>query len=195
MRSSWLLMLGLLAAAVAPAGPVRAQSTTGTIAGTVLDSAGDPVADAVIQLRSHETGAVRQTVSDARGAYRVGSLALGPWTVTARLPDGRISPARVAEVRLEATVVVDFVSDPSDVERVTVTAEPLLDPNDDRFTMFPIKYGDIWEMYKKAEASFWTGTSHRSTARYSRSVRARSPRFTRRATRARSKSGLPERFG
>jgi len=35
-------------------------------------------------------------------------------------------------------------------------AEPLLDPNDDRFTMFPIKYGDIWEMYKKAEASFWT---------------------------------------
>jgi hypothetical protein len=37
-------------------------------------------------------------------------------------------------------------------------AEPLLDPNDDRFTMFPIKYGDIWEMYKKAEASFWTGT-------------------------------------
>jgi ribonucleoside-diphosphate reductase subunit M2 len=35
-------------------------------------------------------------------------------------------------------------------------AEPLLDKNDDRFTMFPIKYGDIWEMYKKAEASFWT---------------------------------------
>ena len=74
-------------------------------------------------------------------------------------------------------------------------AEPLLDPNDDRFTMFPIKYGDIWEMYKKAEASFWTGTSHRLTARYSRSVRARSPRFTRRATRARSKPGLSERFG
>lgn len=38
-------------------------------------------------------------------------------------------------------------------------AEPLLDENADRFTMFPIKYNDIWEMYKKAEASFWTGTS------------------------------------
>lgn len=23
--------------------------------------------------------------------------------------------------------------------------------------MFPIKYDGIWEMYKKAEASFWTG--------------------------------------
>lgn len=36
-------------------------------------------------------------------------------------------------------------------------AEPLLEENPDRFCMFPIKYRDIWEMYKKAEASFWTG--------------------------------------
>ena len=36
-------------------------------------------------------------------------------------------------------------------------AEPLLDENPDRFCMFPIKYREVWEMYKKAEASFWTG--------------------------------------
>eukprot|EP00882_Tetradesmus_deserticola_P013894 GHRQ01014759.1.p1 GENE.GHRQ01014759.1~~GHRQ01014759.1.p1 ORF type:complete len:221 (+),score=100.60 GHRQ01014759.1:960-1622(+) len=34
--------------------------------------------------------------------------------------------------------------------------EPLLDDNPDRFCMFPIHYPVIWEMYKKAEASFWT---------------------------------------
>ena len=34
--------------------------------------------------------------------------------------------------------------------------EPLLEPSNDRFCAFPIKYRDIWEMYKKAEASFWT---------------------------------------
>merc|ERR1719172_313625 len=34
--------------------------------------------------------------------------------------------------------------------------EPLLEDNPDRFCMFPIKYPEIWEMYKKAEASFWT---------------------------------------
>ena len=34
--------------------------------------------------------------------------------------------------------------------------EPLLCENDERFCMFPIKYPEIWEMYKKAEASFWT---------------------------------------
>ena len=36
------------------------------------------------------------------------------------------------------------------------TEEPLLAPNPDRFCMFPIQYPKIWEMYKKAEASFWT---------------------------------------
>ncbi|KAI3967827.1 hypothetical protein MKX01_011002 [Papaver californicum] len=34
--------------------------------------------------------------------------------------------------------------------------EPILTPNPDRFCMFPIQYPQIWEMYKKAEASFWT---------------------------------------
>ena len=34
--------------------------------------------------------------------------------------------------------------------------EPLLQENTNRFVLFPIQHGDIWQMYKKAEASFWT---------------------------------------
>ena len=34
--------------------------------------------------------------------------------------------------------------------------EPLLRDNPRRFVVFPIQYHDIWQMYKKAEASFWT---------------------------------------
>jgi ribonucleoside-diphosphate reductase beta chain len=34
--------------------------------------------------------------------------------------------------------------------------EPILAENKDRFVLFPIKYNDIWEFYKKSEASFWT---------------------------------------
>ncbi|GJC86809.1 ribonucleoside-diphosphate reductase small chain [Colletotrichum liriopes] len=34
--------------------------------------------------------------------------------------------------------------------------EPLLQENGQRFVLFPIKYHEIWQMYKKAEASFWT---------------------------------------
>jgi len=35
-------------------------------------------------------------------------------------------------------------------------AEPILQENPHRFVLFPIKYHEIWQMYKKAEASFWT---------------------------------------
>lgn len=35
--------------------------------------------------------------------------------------------------------------------------EPILMEQPQRFCMFPIKYHQLWEMYKKAEASFWTG--------------------------------------
>lgn len=34
--------------------------------------------------------------------------------------------------------------------------EPLLQENTNRFVLFPIQHNDIWQMYKKAEASFWT---------------------------------------
>ncbi len=34
--------------------------------------------------------------------------------------------------------------------------EPILQENKDRFVLFPIKHDIIWQMYKKAEASFWT---------------------------------------
>ncbi len=34
--------------------------------------------------------------------------------------------------------------------------EILLEENKDRFVLFPIKYPKIWEMYKRAEQSFWT---------------------------------------
>jgi len=34
--------------------------------------------------------------------------------------------------------------------------EPILQENKDRFVIFPIQHHDIWEWYKKSEASFWT---------------------------------------
>ena len=34
--------------------------------------------------------------------------------------------------------------------------EPILQENNSRFVIFPIKHPDIWDWYKKMEASFWT---------------------------------------
>lgn len=34
--------------------------------------------------------------------------------------------------------------------------DPILEDSDDRFVMFPIKYQDIWSLYKLQESLFWT---------------------------------------
>jgi hypothetical protein len=34
--------------------------------------------------------------------------------------------------------------------------KPLLQTNPHRFVLFPIQHNDIWRVYKKAKASFWT---------------------------------------
>lgn len=45
---------------------------------------------------------------------------------------------------------------PKKTSKSTIEEEPLLKENPRRFVIFPIQYHDIWQMYKKAEASFWT---------------------------------------
>jgi len=42
------------------------------------------------------------------------------------------------------------------MSNTTNTNEPILKENPNRFVLFPIEHNDIWEIYKRAEASFWT---------------------------------------
>merc|ERR1719502_407041 len=49
-----------------------------------------------------------------------------------------------------------IVSEVSKQFRKLEESDPLLMENPNRFVMFPIQYHEIWEMYKKHEASFWT---------------------------------------
>jgi ribonucleotide reductase beta subunit family protein with ferritin-like domain len=41
------------------------------------------------------------------------------------------------------------------VEKEDTEDEPILKENPSRFVLFPIKYNDIWQMYKEHLASFW----------------------------------------
>ncbi|CZR57307.1 small subunit of ribonucleotide reductase [Phialocephala subalpina] len=56
----------------------------------------------------------------------------------------------VGEAKVEKAVAVAPTIKPEESD------EPLLQENPHRFVLFPIKYHEIWQMYKKAEASFWT---------------------------------------
>ena len=44
----------------------------------------------------------------------------------------------------------------SAIETKTIAIEPILQPNDNRFVIFPIQHNDLWEWYKKQQACFWT---------------------------------------
>ena len=65
-------------------------------------------------------------------------------------------------------------------ESLSVTkVEPLLAENPQRFVLFPIKYHDIWEMYKKQLACFWTSDEidlHPFQERITRINHLRSPK-------------------
>ena len=52
-----------------------------------------------------------------------------------------------------STVKIDLEKD---LDTKITVEEPILKENPNRFVLFPIQHNDIWEMYKKQEASIWT---------------------------------------
>lgn len=66
-----------------------------------------------------------------------------------------LSPLK-SNVQEKVMNVESFSDKNEEVVRFDPQLEPLLRDNPRRFVIFPIKYPDIWQMYKKAEASFWT---------------------------------------
>jgi hypothetical protein len=116
----------LLAGALAGAPPVPAQSASSSLAGRVATESGEAVADAVVQARSEATGAVRVTVTDRLGRYRLDGLSPGSWAVIARVGSGSLSDSRSVELHLQRTVRLDFVVGAGLSQHVTVRAQPPL---------------------------------------------------------------------
>ena len=56
----------------------------------------------------------------------------------------------------ESLYNIKTISTNSINEDMTKAVEPILQENKNRFVIFPIEHHDIWEWYKKMEASFWT---------------------------------------
>lgn len=48
------------------------------------------------------------------------------------------------------------ISDKIDLQDPLDKTEPLLNPNNKRFTAFPIKFQNIWDKYKDQQANYWT---------------------------------------
>jgi len=77
------LALGLILAGTVPAAPARAQSSTATLTGTVVDRNAAALPDTNVTAISVETGQRREVTSTSDGAFTIPLLPPGRYTVTA----------------------------------------------------------------------------------------------------------------
>src|SRR5580698_7355040 len=78
-----LLALALVLAALGGIERLAAQGTTATILGTVTDSTGAAIPDAMVQVKNVGTGQTQSIQSDAQGRFRVPDLTVGGYEVQA----------------------------------------------------------------------------------------------------------------
>jgi hypothetical protein len=103
---------------------VFAQTNNGSISGSILDTSGGVVTDAVVQATGVETHDVYTTVSTATGAYRFSDLVLGHYDITVTAKGFKVSTATGVEVQINSTSSLDITLQPGDVkESVTVLAD------------------------------------------------------------------------
>ncbi|KAG2445937.1 hypothetical protein HXX76_000540 [Chlamydomonas incerta] len=115
------------------------------------DSLEEPHAVATAALGSLTLGAVQR--GQKAGQEREQPLATTSGSAglveEACMPDGTCCRTSACEAG-PAEVAAEVVS------RSKLLDEDLLRENPNRFTLFPIKYPDLWEYYKQGVASFWT---------------------------------------
>ena len=119
MRSLSIALCLLLSAVTA-----MAQSDRGTVTGTVADPAGAVVANAVIQMRHVETGAVHEAGSTSTGNYTIGQLPSGTYELSVTVPGFKKYVRQNIRVEVAQTLRLDIgLEVGSATESITVTEE------------------------------------------------------------------------
>ncbi len=119
-----LLLAGVMTAVVMPAFPQ--ELTTGTIAGTVADDKGKPIADAVITAMSSQ--GARKALSDKNGYFIIPFLTPGVYSLQIIAAGYSTIVQDDIRVRLSEKTSVSYAMQPGKVETVTVTGKaPLVD--------------------------------------------------------------------
>jgi outer membrane receptor protein involved in Fe transport len=104
-----------------------AQTSLGTLTGTVRDASGAVIADAHIMATNVATGEIREAVSSALGAYRLDALTPGNYTMRVQAPSFAAYEVKNIEVQPSQAVSFDAILNPGQVEvTVAVSADQVL---------------------------------------------------------------------
>ena len=94
----WVLSLGIMLL-----GQAWAQTSNGTVAGTVEDSSGASVAGAKVTIRGLHTGLTREAIANRIGGYRIESVVLDTYAVTAEASG--FQKETISDVLVNASVI------------------------------------------------------------------------------------------
>ena len=89
--------------------PLLGQETTGIILGSVKDSTGGLIPGAKVTVTDRETGSIRQSVTDAQGAYTVPSLPPGIYSVSVEFTGMQRASRQNVQVQLTERTPVNFI--------------------------------------------------------------------------------------
>jgi hypothetical protein len=130
MKRIILAMIALCA--VGFSNPALAQQTAGNISGRVVDAQGAAVPGVTVTAKSAETGFVRTDVSDSEGIYRLNSLPVGEYDVSAELSGFQSYARKGVTVNVAQTTDLNVELKLAGVsESVNVTAEaPMMKTSD-----------------------------------------------------------------
>ncbi len=101
-----------------------AQTVTGTIKGTVVDTNGGLIVGASVEVINVETGLRRTLTTNEDGSYQATFLPLGRYSVAVNQSGFATVTQENVTVRLNETVLVDISLDPSVKAEVVITDEP-----------------------------------------------------------------------
>lgn len=86
MRKFFSLLIGVSLLGT-PSGLLAKQSSYGTVAGSVTDSTGAAIPNALVTLKSLDTGETRTVKTNTAGGYYVDSVGTGHYNITAEAPN------------------------------------------------------------------------------------------------------------
>jgi hypothetical protein len=125
LHTCWALVL---VATALPSGRIAAQTSTGSIRGTVTDSAGAPLAGAEVIALNTASGVQRNAATNSRGFYSLAGLTPASYQLTVR-QIGSAPVQRTVQVQVGQVLTIDFRLAPTTVQlqEVVVVAAPTVE--------------------------------------------------------------------